>query len=358
MKKIVICPDSFKGSLGAVEVADTIADAIGNIFPSVKTVRIPLADGGEGTADIICKACYPRKESVFASDPLGRKILTEYFIDDSGKKGFIESAGIIGLPLLKPEERNPVYTDSYGLGEVICDAIRKECEEITVALGGSATCDAGEGMLKALEESGSFSGIKFKVVCDVTNPLLGENGAVRVFAPQKGAKPEDLPLLEERLESFARKAIEKGLCNQSDLLKEGAGAAGGLGFAFQTYLKAHTIKGIDFVLESVNFENAIDKADLIITGEGKIDEQSLMGKVISGVLKKAKQKNIPVIALGGIIENEKKLREAGLEALYSIVDPSMSLRENMLPEITKANIKNTIERICMLKNNIFEQIIH
>lgn len=344
MKKIVVCPDSFKGSLSAKEVTQTIAKSIKEIHPEIEVIELPLADGGEGTAEILTRILYPKIVFTKTHDPLGRVIKAKYYLDLSGKKAFIQSSDIIGLTLLTIKERNPLIASSYGLGEIIKKSIKNGVQEITVSLGGSATCDGGIGMLKALGDS--YKGVKFNVVCDVNSPLLGEKGAVKVFAPQKGAKPEDIPILEKRLETFFKETHQKGYCGKDDAWKEGAGCAGGIGFTFLTYLKAHYVNGIDFILQSINFNDLIKGADFIITGEGKIDKQSLMGKVLTGVVREASKEKIPVIAIAGIIEDEELLRTAGIHAIYSIYNPKLSIEENMKTQIATSNLKKKIK--CLL----------
>ena len=343
MNKIVVCTDSFKGSLSAQEATKIIANEIRKIMPGTKVIELPLADGGEGTAQILYKRFYPTIINVKAHDPLGRTINSRYYLDNSGTKAFIESAEIIGLPLLKTEERNPLKTSSVGLGEIIKKAIENGCKEITVSLGGSATCDGGQGMLEALNET--YKGIKFKIICDVNNPLLGENGAVKIFAPQKGAKKEDLPILDEKLHQFVEQSVVKGYCKKEDAFKQGAGAAGGLGFAFMTYLNGELINGIEYILNSLKFREIIKDADLIITGEGKIDKQSLMGKVISGVLKECLIQNKNLIAISGSIEDNELLLKAGIKNIYSIANPNLTMEENMDRPIAKYNLKRTVNSI-------------
>ena len=350
--KIVVCPDSFKGSLSAQKVTQVISETLKEEFQNLEIIELPLADGGEGSAEIIKSHLFNNVVYTSSHDPLNRKIKVKFYTDSTYRKAFVESAEIIGLPLLRIEERNPLEATTYGLGEVIKDIIEMGIKEIIISLGGSATCDGGMGMMEALKGC-DIRNINFKILCDVTNPLLGDNGAVNVFAPQKGAKPEDLPLLEKRLVDMATEIKKQGICTDADLSKEGSGAAGGLGFAFQTILKAETFKGIEYILDMVNFKDKINGADLMITGEGKIDKQSLMGKVISGVLNEAKKKKIPVVALGGIIENKEELYKAGLKDLYEISDHSFSITENMKEDKTIKNIKKAIKE--MLKNNIFEQ---
>lgn len=342
-KKILVCPDSFKGSLNAREVAEVMADTLRDIFPDAEIIKMPLADGGEGTAQVVAEKIFPKKKWVEVKDPLGRKIRATYLTDITSSKAFIESASVIGLTLLAPEERNPLVASSRGLGEIINDAIDSGCEEIIVSLGGSATCDGGAGMLEALK--GNYEKIKFKALCDVENPLLGVNGAVYVFAPQKGASSDDLPILEKRMEEFLRLSVAGDICNENDAWKSGAGAAGGLGFAFMTYLKAEIISGSDYILQLSRFSEFAEDADLIITGEGKIDRQSMMGKVIDGVLRASRGKGIPVIAIGGIVEDRDYLLSKGLKGLFPISQPHLSLEENMQPVQTAKNLRKIIMEI-------------
>lgn len=338
-------------------------------------VPIPLADGGEGTASILYPQVYDKIETVKTVDALGRSIQAQYVV--SGTRAFIESASSIGIDLLKPEELNPLEAASYGLGLMIEDAIEKGCEEIAISLGGSAVCDGGMGMLEALglqyyDSEGKIlkgngrnlrkiskicpishmglirriSHIKFKAICDVKNPLFGPNGAAYVFAPQKGAKPEDLPILDEGLRNLAW--ISSPATRHSSLVTchlPGAGAAGGLGFALFEFMNASYESGIDFILGETDFEAKINGSDLIITGEGKIDRQSLMGKVLSGVLSKAKEQNIDIVAIGGKVEDRELIEKSGVKATYEIADPRLSLEENMFPENTKSNLRKVVERI-------------
>lgn len=351
LKKIIVCPDSFKGSLSATEVSETISTEIKKYYPKLIVKELPLADGGEGTAEILSKHLFPIINKVRAQDPLGRYINVKYYTDPSETKVFIESANIIGLPLLKESERNPLITSSFGLGEVIAKAIVSGGKEVIVSLGGSATVDGGKGMLEALKQTPDLNKIKFKILCDVENPLIGEKGAVNIFALQKGAKLEDLPILEKRMIEYVNYCKKHYSYKDSNTMKPGAGAAGGLGFTFQTIFGAETIKGIDYILQVLNFEDLIKGADLIITGEGKIDLQSLMGKVITGVLKKALPYKIPVIALCGQVENKEELIEAGIREIFEISDPKLSTYENMKKETTVKNLQKTVLKV--FHNNIF-----
>ena len=351
--KIVVCPDSFKGSLSSKEVTSIISRTIKKYYPEADILEIPLADGGEGTSDVIRENIYTERVDTKAHDPLGRLIQTKYYKSADGEKVLIESADIIGLPLLKEEERNPLKASSYGLGELIREAIERGGKDITVSLGGTATCDGGKGMMEALN-SCELGNIHFTAIADVTNPLLGDNGAVKIFAPQKGAALEDIPVLEKRLEDFFESAKLKGICKSNDAIRDGSGAAGGLGFAFQTFLKADCKRGIDFVLEKVDFKGRINKADLIITGEGKVDSQSLMGKVLNGVIETVMPHKIPIIIIAGRVNEIPALKKSGVVEIYEISNPNLSPEENMKHTTAVENLVMTTE--LMLKSNIFQQL--
>lgn len=371
MKKIIVCPDSFKGSLTAFEVTKTITDSIKELSDDIEVVPIPLADGGEGTASILSKYGYENKVKLATVDALGHPIEASYLISSDGKGAFIESASALGIALLNPKDLNPLIASSYGLGLIVKDAVEMGCKEITISLGGSATCDGGMGMLDALgyrffdslgqplkgngknlikiskivSPSDNYNlvnpdNLKFTTACDVKNPLYGPNGASYVFAPQKGAKPQDLPFLETGLRNLARHR------NHGNFhLKNGAGAAGGIGFAMFAFLNSNYISGIDFILQKTGFEDRIVDSDLLITGEGKIDHQSLLGKVLDGVLEVANKHKIEVIALAGKVEDEKLILKSGVKSIYEIADPRLSLEENLLPQNAKANLRKAIRKI-------------
>ena len=371
MKKIIVCPDSFKGSLTAFEVTKTITDSIKELSDDIEVVPIPLADGGEGTASILSKYGYENKVKLATVDALGHPIEASYLISSDGKGAFIESASALGIALLNPKDLNPLIASSYGLGLIVKDAVEMGCKEITISLGGSATCDGGMGMLDALgyrffdslgqplkgngknlikiskivSPSDNYNlvnpdNLKFTTACDVKNPLYGPNGASYVFAPQKGAKPQDLPFLEMGLRNLARHR------NHGDFhLKNGAGAAGGIGFAMFAFLNSNYVSGIDFILQKIGFEDRIVDSDILITGEGKIDHQSLMGKVLEGVLEVANKHKIEVIALAGKVEDEKLILKSGVKSIYEIADPRLSLEENLLPQNAKANLRKAIRKI-------------
>lgn len=380
-RKIVVCPDSFKGSLSSREVAEVVARALKDCESSLNVVQLPLADGGEGTADIL-QNIFPVKINIETVDPLKRKLSSSFRCDTQRERALIESAMAIGLPLLTKNERNPLYTSTYGLGVMIKKAVTMGFQEIYISLGGSATNDAGMGMLEALgykffdkndkilsgegqnlrllkrieppENVEAFQQPSFFAVCDVNNPLYGSNGASYNFALQKGADLKDLKILDEGLRKMEYTAILSGIAKEDDAFIPGAGAAGGLGYGLNVFLKAQYLNGINMILRALDFDKIIEGADLIITGEGKIDKQSLMGKVVSGVLKEADKKEIPVIALAGIIEDKELLLKSGIKEVLEIRNPEISIEENMEPSQALLNIRNQI----LLKYDMLKNYIH
>lgn len=374
--KIIIASDSFKGSLTSEEVGKAAGRGIKTALPDAQVEIVPVADGGEGTVDALCSCLNGEKVRVKVSDPHGDAIPAEYAI--SGDTAIIEIASASGLTLIPPERRNPRLTTSFGTGELIRDALTRGCRNFLIGLGGSATNDAGTGMLSALgfrfhdnegkiirgcgEEVGKITSIdfshampelkeaKFTVACDVTNPLTGPNGASMVFGPQKGADTEMADKLDENLCSFARTCAKILDTGYSSL--PGAGAAGGLGFAFLSFLKGTLRPGIEMVLDAVGFDRRIEGASLIITGEGRLDRQTCMGKAPYGVLQRAKTKGIPVIALGGSIEPDaiETLMKAGFRAAFPIVPGPVSIEEAMRPEVASANIERTLSQLIRIFN--------
>ena len=376
MKKIIIAPDSFKGSLTAVEVAKAIEKGVHKVFPNCETVKIPIADGGEGTMETLLDALGGAKVKIKAHDPLMRFIKVEYGLVNEGvankeKTAVIEMAIASGLTHLNKEEQNPSTTTTFGTGQIIKDALMRGCHTFLIGIGGSATNDAGTGMLRALgyrfldkdgketngtgkslseiytiDESKVMPELKeahFTIACDVNNPLSGPNGAAFVYAPQKGADEQMVKDLDSGLESF-RKLIEKekGL----DLnATQGAGAAGGLGGAFYAFLNAQLKPGIEVVLEAVDFEKHLQNTDLVITGEGKLDQQTGMGKAGSGILDTASKKDVPVIAIGGSVEDVGDLNKRGFVSLFSIIPAPMQVEQAMQKENAQTNITQTTEQI-------------
>lgn len=353
--KILIAPDKFKGTLSAEEVCELIAKALRQLDPNCSLDSIPLADGGEGTAKLLTAQNRGQWISCEASDPLFRKIQTGYGISGDGSTAYMEMAAASGLSLLTPAERNPMKTTSLGTGELIADALNHNVRKIVLAIGGSATNDAGLGMaaalgaeffdaqqqlLKPIGENLTqlhsmnltklrtrLQSVSVTVLCDVNNPLVGPQGAAYVFAPQKGADAKTVEFLNHGLLNF--ESVVKQELNLS-VNFPGAGAAGGLGAGAKAFLQATLIPGIDYVLNTFQVANRVEQADLVITGEGKLDAQTLSGKVVQGVVKLARQFRKPVVAIVGKNElNESELTSLGISKVISLVNPTTSSTQAM-----------------------------
>ena len=373
--EITIAIDSFKGSLSTFEAANAAAEGIKRVYEDAKINLSPIADGGEGTLDAIISAKGGRLKSVVVSDPLGKRINAEYGIIDSERLAVIEMARAAGLTLLEVSERNPLYTTTYGVGELILDAIKEGCRDFVIGIGGSATNDGGVGMLSALglkfldaegkEIKPCAAGLKelanistdgmakelsdchFLVACDVKNPLCGENGASAVYGPQKGADENSVKQMDSYLYHYAE--LTKNINPLSDANAEGAGAAGGLGFAFLSYLSAELSSGIDIVIKKTGLEALIERSDLVFTGEGRLDAQSAMGKAPVGIAKLAKKHGKPVIALSGCIGDGATLCHShGIDALFPIVRSPITLAEAMDKATATKNLADTAEQIARL----------
>jgi glycerate kinase len=347
--KILIAPDKFKGSLTAQEVCDSIEAGILSVKPESDIIKLPLADGGEGFSEAIIGKKISEKVEITVNDPLNRWKSAHYFIVENNL-AIIEMANASGLKLLNSTERNPLKTSTLGTGELIRNAIGKGAKKIIVGIGGSATNDAGMGLatafgykfydknnqeLKPIGENlvkvvqmiaplqKTWQNIAIKVACDVQNTLYGINGAAHVFGPQKGANAQQVIDLDEGLRNFSR-VVNKHFGKNLHFI-EGTGAAGGLGYGLIAFLDAKLQSGIDLILEVNNFGKLLNGVDLTITGEGKIDSQTLSGKVVAGVCRKAKEKNIPVIAFCGINElAESQLVELGLNKVISLKNESIT----------------------------------
>ncbi len=365
--KIVVASDSFKGSLNSLEVADAIAVGINAVCPDAEVVKVNVADGGEGTMESLVTGLGGERVSVAVADPLGRSVKTHYgLLEDA--TAIVEMSSASGLTLLSAEERNPLLTSTFGTGEMIVDALRHGCRKIYVGIGGSATNDGGMGMLAALgyrfydEEDvllkpcgaamsqvaridakdlvAELSNVEFVVACDVDNPFCGPNGAAYVYAHQKGASAEDVELLDSGLRHFADKVRDFTGVSIADV--PGAGAAGGLGGAFLAFLNARLVPGIDMVLDAIRFDDIISDASLVITGEGRIDRQTAMGKTPAGVLRRAKAQGIPVIAIGGSVQQCPEVEALGFETVVGVTPKNMTLQQAMIPNVAKRNITATI----------------
>lgn len=378
LKKIILAFDSFKGSLSSEQAARRAEAAVGRIFPACEVVRTVVADGGEGTTEAILHARGGTSHTVRVHDPLMRPIEARYGTIDQGRTAVLEMAAAAGLTLLGTAERNPLQTTTYGVGEMIADALQHGCRKVLIGIGGSATNDAGCGMLRALgfrlldrnghELDGTGASLEqlagindrqaltalrdteFIVACDVDNPLYGPQGAAHVFAPQKGADPQTVERLDAGLRNFA--SVVERFTGSAFARTPGAGAAGGLGGALLSLLHARLRPGIEMLLDAVEFDRLIDGADLILTGEGRIDRQTLHGKVPCGILAAARKRGVPVIALGGSVENPRELAENGFAALFPIVPGPVSLDEAMREENAGANLENTVEQILRTLKNV------
>ena len=351
MSKIIVAIDSFKGCLTSAEANQAAAGGIRERILDADVTQIPVSDGGEGWLEAFHSATGGKLVDVNVRDPLMRPILAQYLIHDD--TAVIEMAKASGLTLLCPKERNPMVATSYGTGQLVADAVRKGCKHIIVGLGGSATSDCGIGMLQAIIDNFASQGswddvhvledVSFTIATDVRNPLCGENGAAHVFAPQKGATPEMVIELDERAKRFAEEsALRFGYDRQ---MVPGAGAAGGLGYAFLQYLNADCRSGIDLLLDAVRFEERLTGASLVITGEGSADRQTLMGKLPQGILQRAN--DVPVVLIAGRIKDYERLLEAGFSQVMCINPPDLPLEEALKPETAKRNIARTMKKLIL-----------
>jgi glycerate kinase len=350
--KILIAPDKFKGALGAREVAENIATGLRDVLPDAKIEIVPMADGGEGTAEVICNARGGSWVQCKAHDPLGREIDARYAWIGEEKVAVMEMSEAAGMRRLSENERDPIRSNTFGVGEMILDAARRGAAEIIIGLGGSATNDGGFGMARALgfrffeheheqELEGAVTELaglkriekpedlelpKIIAAVDVKNPLLGENGATRVFGPQKGATKANIDILERSLTRLADVAAQQfGFDYRNE---PGAGAAGGLGFGLMSFCGAKIRPGFDVVAEAVGLEAKIKDADIVITGEGSLDRQTLEGKTPVGVARLARKLGKPVLAIVGRATKDQEVREL-FDAVYENAQPGMSQEENM-----------------------------
>ena len=344
--KVIIAIDSFKGCLTSKEANEAAAEGIRKKYPDAEIVEVPVSDGGEGYMEAFHAAIGGRLEGVTVRDPLMRPITARYLLHND--MAVIEIAQASGLTLLTNEERNPMVATSYGTGQLVADAIRKGAKHIIVGLGGSATSDAGMGMLRALVDAFSkkgtwddinvFKDVHFTIASDVNNPLYGEKGAAHVFAPQKGATQEMVVALDKRARKFAEVSAKHFGYDRSQMA--GAGAAGGLGYAFLQYLHAKSMSGIQLLLDTIRFKEIVKDADLIITGEGSADHQTLMGKLPMGILEQAGP--TPVVLIAGRISDCEELLEAGFAQVKCINPPGMPLEEAMRKEVAQQNIRKIL----------------
>ena len=374
--KIVIAMDSFKGSLSSMEAGNAVCSGILRVYSDAKINVLPLADGGEGTVEALTLGMGGELQSIIVTGPINeQKVTAKYGILRDKKTAIIEMAAAAGLTLLPPEKRNPLYTTTYGVGEILRDAIHKGCRHFIVGIGGSATNDGGLGMLQALgwqmldsngeavphnaigleklaviDDSIVLPELKectFRIACDVTNPLLGQEGCSAVFGPQKGAPPNMIPIMDEWLQHYAE--LAKAKYPQANPQAPGTGAAGGLGFAFLTFTNAALESGINIVMEETKLEEQISAADMVITGEGQLDGQSIMGKAPIGVAQLAKKHAKPVIAFSGCVTPEARLcNEHGIDAYFPILRQVTTLSQALEPQNAQQNMTDTVEQVFRL----------
>lgn len=378
--KILLAPDKFKGSLDAPQVCEAMTEGIRMVSNEIEVVSLPMADGGEGTLDLLLWYSAGKKYQAKVQDPLGRIIEADYGISDDGKTAFIEMATASGLQLLNAKERNPLQTSTFGTGELIKVVIEKGVENIILGIGGSATTDAGIGMAAALgwqffdetekilapigenlikiktikspTKTASSESRKLNIIvaCDVTNPLFGENGAAYIYGPQKGADKQAVKLLDDGLQNIA--TIIKRDFGKNFAQKEGTGAAGGLGFGTMAFLDAELKEGVKLLMDFCNFDEKLKDVDLIITGEGKIDLQTLQGKLIKGITNRAKQSKIPIAAICGTLDvSPQELQAIGVNYATSILNRPMNLDDAL--KYAHEGVQNaTFYLVNLLRNRI------
>lgn len=346
---VILAIDSFKGCLTSGEANHAAAVGVRRVYPDAEVKEVTVSDGGEGFMEAFHAAIGGELVQVTVKDPLMRDITARYLL--KGETAVVEIAEASGLTLLTKEERNPMVATSYGTGQLVADAVKRGAKHVIVGLGGSATSDAGRGMLSALTdvfarhgEWGDIEALKdvsFTIASDVENPLYGENGAAHVFAPQKGATPEMVVLLDEQARAFAEASARLFGYDRSEM--KGAGAAGGLGYAFLQYLHADCKPGIELLLETIHFDEFVEGSDLIVTGEGSADRQTLMGKLPMGILQHAG--DAPVCLIAGRISDRDELLRAGFSHVECINPPGISLEEAMKKEVAQKNISDRISLI-------------
>ena len=373
--KVVVAIDSLKGSLSSIEAGRAIKKGIQEIFSEAEVIVSPLADGGEGTTDALVEGMGGEKIYLTVTGPDGQEVECYYGYIKEQKLAIIEMAMAAGITYLTAEERNPYTTTTAGVGEMIADAIKRGCRQFVMGLGGSATNDGGTGMLEALgyeffnekgelihptggslDEIAQIKGDKvipelkecnFKAACDVENPLCGKNGASYIFGPQKGASSEDCEILDRKMKSYAQ-VVARTIGEDYENAK-GAGAAGGLGFAALAFLKAELLPGVQLILEATQLEEKLKGADYVITGEGRLDAQTAMGKAPSGVAKLGKKHGCKVIAFAGAIASDAKAcHDIGIDAFFPMGRGICTLEEAMDKENAKRNLQAAVEEVFRL----------
>lgn len=350
--KYILAIDSFKGCLSSAEVEEALARSLHEYGAEV--VSFPMSDGGEGMLEAFTGAMHGNIVEAQVHDPLMRPITAQYGIANDGT-AIIETSRACGLTLMTEEERNPMVATTYGVGELVAHAVKQGAQNFIIGLGGSGTSDVGIGMLKAMTDifakgetidrviKHTLKDCKFTLASDVRNPLYGENGAAQVFAKQKGANDEMIAKLDERAQRFAGFSYRHFGFDRSNA--PGAGAAGGLGYAFMQYFGGKAVSGADLLLDIIDFDRLIADADVIITGEGRADGQTLMGKLPERILQRAKKYKIPVWLVAGQAKDKERLLAAGFTKVVGITPEGMDMDEAMNPDVAKDNIRRWAETV-------------
>lgn len=376
--KVVIAIDSFKGSLSSMEAGLAAKAGVLRVYPDADVIVKPLADGGEGTTDSLIEGLGGKRINLTVTGPMGQPVDCYYAILPDSNTAVMEMASSAGITLVPSNQRDPLVATTYGVGEMILHAISNGCRNFIIGIGGSATNDGGIGMLKALgvtflDRSGAdvgegaqalskishinrsmvnpiLSKCNFKIACDVSNPLCGENGATYIYGPQKGISEDQKDLIDQAMAHYARvTASDRGYADFP-----GAGAAGGLGFAFLSYLNATLAPGVSLILEAIGFEKDLENADVVITGEGQLDGQTAMGKAPIGVARLAKQASaadtsVKVLAFAGAVTKEAaSCNTAGIDAFFPIVRGITTLEDAMNPENARENLAASVEQVFRL----------
>lgn len=373
--KVVVAIDSFKGSLSSIEAGQAVKAGVLAAHPDANVIIKPLADGGEGTTDAFIEGLGGQRIDLTVTGPMGSPVSCYYGYLEKDKTAIIEMASASGITLVPAHQKNPLTASTRGVGEMIIHALEKGCRHFIIGIGGSATNDAGIGMLKALgysflDEQGLDVGegaqalgkvasidaknrhpllddCQFRIACDVTNPLCGENGATYIYGPQKGVTEAQKESLDQDMAHFAD--VTETTLNCAFKNYPGAGAAGGLGFAFLSYLHASLSPGVELILDAINLSDALNGADIVVTGEGRLDRQTAMGKAPVGVAKLAKAHGAKVLAFSGSVTKEAvACNQAGIDAFFPILRRIVTLEEAMDPSTARSNMTASVEQVFRL----------
>ena len=373
--KVVVAIDSFKGSLSSIEAGQAVKAGVLAAHPDANVIIKPLADGGEGNTDAFIEGLGGQRIDLIVTGPMGSPVSCYYGYLEKDKTAIIEMASASGITLVPAHQKNPLTASTHGVGEMILHALEKGCRHFIIGIGGSATNDAGIGMLKALgysflDEQGLDVGegaqalgkvasidaknrhpllddCQFRIACDVTNPLCGENGATYIYGSQKGVTEAQKESLDQDMAHFAD--VTETTLNCAYKNYPGAGAAGGLGFAFLSYLHASLSPGVELILDAINLSDALNGADIVVTGEGQLDRQTAMGKAPVGVAKLAKAHGAKVLAFSGSVTKEAvACNQAGIDAFFPILRRIVTLEEAMDPSTARSNMTASVEQVFRL----------